>query len=69
MDPFTEDFISMIATIPFDLVPLVVVLIFHRRNLGRIGGYSPEKKKVERYESVILSSGDYDHYRGSILDT
>ena len=33
---FFIDMVSLFSTIPFDLLPLVVVLFYHRRNLSRI---------------------------------
>lgn len=36
VDYFTKLTVSMLAVVPFDLLPLVVVLFYHRRNLSRI---------------------------------
>ena len=36
LDFFPQFMINLLATIPFDLLPLLVVIIFHRRNLSRI---------------------------------
>ena len=55
-DYFTKLMVSMLAVVPFDLLPLLVVLFFHRRNLSRIDT-SVENMKIGQHDSILLSNG------------
>ena len=52
---FPQLMINLLATIPFDLLPLLVVIIFHRRNLSRIDRCQADA--IGLYESTLLSHG------------
>ena len=49
---FLDYNLRLAATIPFDLMPIYVVLLFHWRNLRRASDFVP----VSQYDAVDLES-------------
>ena len=61
---FPQFMINLLVTIPFDLIPLLVVIVFHWRNLSRMDQCQADA--IGLYESTLLSHGCGDGFENNL---
>ena len=59
---FTIYYFRVVSCIPFDILPIFVVLLFHRRNLRQINTKQVSFEEEENYETTNMSETDFQNY-------